>query len=496
MSGITRRLLSALTALAVATGLGVVTALSSPTLAQGAYDMRRGPNNTSRVTLTFDDCPTSLSAFRNTVLAAESLDIGLALFPTGDCISAGRFDAAYARAHGHYVFNHSISHPNLTTLSYAGVVRELGAPGVVTSYGRPPYGAYNSTVLNAYAAVGMQPWLWNIDTNDWQGKSQSSVVSYVINNAYAGSSVLMHMQWNAFNSSALSQMKSGLAARGLGVCRNYPGTTPVRPSTMDCNAAGATPPPPPARVFGDENGDGRADVLAVGPASWLLLYNTTSTLKLGSAQVVGQGWGSMDWMSRTPDLNKDGRHDLVARRTDGALFYYPGRGGGHWGTAVQIGSSWQADSLLTVLPDVTGDGFPELVAVDAAGRLQSYRLTATGMAHQATLGTGWGGIRILTTVGNSSGGSNADLLAVAQDGRLISYTLGTGGAITGSFQVGRGWTTFTAAFSPGDLNGDGRRDLVGRRGDGNLYAYRHLGGGQFSSATLIGTGWAGIRMFG
>ncbi|MGD8214606.1 FG-GAP-like repeat-containing protein [Aestuariimicrobium sp. Y1814] len=487
---------------ALATSLALVATLLVQVAppARAAYDERKGPNNTNRVTLTYDDCPTSLSAFRAVVLAAEQLDIGLALLPTGNCISAGRFDAAFARAHGHYVFNHSINHPDLTTLSFAGVQRELGSPGVVTSFGRPPYGAINSTVRSAYASVGMQPWLWNVDTNDWQGKSQSQVVSYVVNNTRAGNSVLMHMQWNGFSASALSQMKAGLNARGIGVCRNFPGTTPVRPATMDCDAGGSTqpppPPPPPAPVFGDENGDQRADVLAVGATGSLLLYHTNANLTLGPARVTGQGWTQMNWMSRVPDVTGDGLHDLLARRSDGNLFFYPGRGGGHFGAAVQVGNGWGSFSKLVVMPDVTGDGRPELFAVDSADRLQSYRITATGLSHQGQLGTGWGdNIRFLTTVGNSSGGTNADLLAVASNGDLLSYTTGAGGVIVGVNKVGRGWTTFDAAFSPGDLNNDGRRDLVGRRADGRLFAYRHLGGGQFSAATQMGTGWSAIRMF-
>ncbi len=198
------------------------------------YNIYKGPNSTNRVTLTFDDCPKTFSAFRATVLAAEEAGIALALLPTGNCITEGRFDPVFARAHGHYVFNHSISHPDLTKLSYANVVHQLGAPGVVTTYGRPPYGALNATVRRAYDAVGMRIWTWNIDTNDWKNKSQQEIVNYVVKNTRAGNSVLMHMQWNAFNGSALRSMKSGLANKGIAVCRNQGATTPMKPSAMDC----------------------------------------------------------------------------------------------------------------------------------------------------------------------------------------------------------------------------------------------------------------------
>lgn len=197
------------------------------------YSTSRGPNTSSRVILTYDDCPKSYTAFKSAVLGAESLGIALVLAPTGNCISTGRFSASYARQHGHYVINHSVSHPNLTKLSYSSVRYQLGSPGVVTSFGRPPYGASNFTVRNAYASKAMRIWLWNVDTNDWSGKSQSQVVSHVVNNSKSGNTVLMHMGWNGFNTSAMSAMKSGLAKRGLSVCRNH-GATPTSPRTIGC----------------------------------------------------------------------------------------------------------------------------------------------------------------------------------------------------------------------------------------------------------------------
>ena len=199
-----------------------------------AYSTTSGPNTSSRVVLSFDDCPTSYAAFKATVLGAQSLGVALVLAPTGNCLGTGRFSTTYARAHGHYVINHSISHPDLTTLSSSGVRYQLGAPGVVTSYGRPPYGAHDFTVRQAYAAKSMRMWLWDVDTNDWRGKTQAQVVSYVVTYARANDTVLMHMGWNAFNTTAISQMRSGLATKGLGVCRNPGTTTPTFPSTIAC----------------------------------------------------------------------------------------------------------------------------------------------------------------------------------------------------------------------------------------------------------------------
>ncbi len=216
---------------------GVVGATTWNRLVNGGgtnYSLYSGPNTSSRVILSYDDCPKSYSAFQSAVLGAKALGVALVLAPTGNCISAGRFSPSYARANGHYVINHSISHPNLSDLSYSSVRYQLGSPGVVTSYGRPPYGAHDFTVRDAYASKAMRMWLWDVDTKDFTGRTQAQVVSHVVTYSRAGDTVLMHMGWNAFNKSAIAAMKSGLAAKGLGVCRNPGTTTPTYPKTIGC----------------------------------------------------------------------------------------------------------------------------------------------------------------------------------------------------------------------------------------------------------------------
>ncbi len=198
------------------------------------YSIRYGPNRTARVALTFDDCPRSLAEEKEVLRGATDLGIGLMLFPTGSCIRSKTFDPEFARNLGHYVFNHSNTHPLLTRLSYSGVLSQLGPPGVQSSYGRPPFGGWNSTVARAYAAKGMRMWLWSVDTNDWKGYSEATVVKYVIRTARAGDTVLMHMHWNGFSVDALRKMQAGLAKRGLEVCRNSGTPTPVRSTDVYC----------------------------------------------------------------------------------------------------------------------------------------------------------------------------------------------------------------------------------------------------------------------
>lgn len=204
------------------------------------YDKYKGPNRSKRVVLTYDDCPRSVAAFKAMVEAAHTLNIGMVLAPTGTCINdykGRKFDLVdFARKNGQHVINHSNTHPNLTKLSKSQVIAQLGAPGVQSNYGRPPFGARNATVDAAYQAKGMRQWFWTVDTNDWrQGKTTREIVAYAVANSKAGDTVLMHMQHGGFNPAALKRIKDGLKAKGLEVCRASAKKTPVRmPTSIAC----------------------------------------------------------------------------------------------------------------------------------------------------------------------------------------------------------------------------------------------------------------------
>jgi peptidoglycan/xylan/chitin deacetylase (PgdA/CDA1 family) len=219
----------------ILTVMGIVTTLAAGLVAgtQAAsaapYDERRGPNYTNRVILTYDGCPTSLTAFKTVLKYAKKKNVGLVLAPTGRCLAKYRERngvdlARSARTYGQYVINHSITHPkNFDKLSCAAVARELRAPGVVTNFGRPPYGKLGGSVRCGYQKVGMKPWNWTGYTKDAQGKSKAQVVSAAAKLAKPGATILMHMGWKAFNPDAIGKIKARLQDRGLRVCRAYRG---------------------------------------------------------------------------------------------------------------------------------------------------------------------------------------------------------------------------------------------------------------------------------
>lgn len=188
----------------------------------------RGPNNSDRVVLTYDDCPTSKQAFTETVLGAEQLGVRLVLFPLGTCVKKGTVDVAFAHQHGMFVFGHSVNHPQFTKLSDAAIRAQLRPPAVQGAWMRPPYGAADARVKQVIAATGVHLWQWSLDTEDWLKKPADQVVDEVSTEAQPGDTVLMHLQWHGFSTDAITRMKAGLAARGIELCRN---TGPVEQAT-------------------------------------------------------------------------------------------------------------------------------------------------------------------------------------------------------------------------------------------------------------------------
>ena len=124
----------------------VVTML--PTGAQAA-------NGDKLIALTFDDGPSQYTPTLLDGLAARGAHVSF--FVQG--INGSRNTATVRRAwlEGHQICSHTYSHPQLTKLSTAGVREELskvdsildGALGFDSTYMlRPPYGAYNQSVLD------------------------------------------------------------------------------------------------------------------------------------------------------------------------------------------------------------------------------------------------------------------------------------------------------------------------------------------------------------
>ena len=126
---------------------------------------------------------------------------------------------------GHEIGNHSYSHPYFTKLTPTQMADELARANTAIRnasgqapkpYFRPPYGDYNSAVLQAVGNAGYSHTImWTIDTVDWQGVSSASIRNKVVSGATPGSIVLMHVGGGATGTpDALPGMIDGLRSAG------------------------------------------------------------------------------------------------------------------------------------------------------------------------------------------------------------------------------------------------------------------------------------------
>ena len=101
---------------------------------------------------------------------------------------------------GHEIGNHSSTHPNMTELSTEGMTKELeGAgdaiekiTGVKPTLFRPPFGAYNNSLIETCEANGYHVIQWSVDSLDWKNITTEQIVDRVTRNVKPGSIVLFH----------------------------------------------------------------------------------------------------------------------------------------------------------------------------------------------------------------------------------------------------------------------------------------------------------------
>ena len=101
---------------------------------------------------------------------------------------------------GDTIGDHTWSHPNLTDLSASAVFAELARDknlitvltGTAPSLWRPPYEAFNPSVMVIASRLGMKMQLWSATTGDWQLPGTEVIVSRVMAALHNGMVVLFH----------------------------------------------------------------------------------------------------------------------------------------------------------------------------------------------------------------------------------------------------------------------------------------------------------------
>lgn len=181
--------------------LSLFLSFTAPVSAAPSQPISKGNTTEKVVALTFDDGAdgTNVSSILQIL---SSHNVTATFFLTGSGASHHGQQIRNIANQGHQIANHSYSHPYFTQISAAEIrsqlqrtedlVRQL--TGKTTKpYFRPPYGAYNSTVLQHVGDAGYtHTIMWTIDTIDWTGNSANAIVQRVMNGITPGAIILMH----------------------------------------------------------------------------------------------------------------------------------------------------------------------------------------------------------------------------------------------------------------------------------------------------------------
>ena len=176
------------------------------------------------IALTFDDGDDGANIPQILQILAEN-NIKGTFFTTGLAAESHPELIRSIAAQGNSLGNHSFSHPYFTKLSSGQIKDELLRTDTVVNnisgqstkpYFRPPYGDYNSAVLQAAGEAGFTNAItWSIDSLDWQGVRASEITQKVLSNAFPGCIVLMHTGSGAvYTPAALPGIISSLKAMG------------------------------------------------------------------------------------------------------------------------------------------------------------------------------------------------------------------------------------------------------------------------------------------
>jgi peptidoglycan-N-acetylglucosamine deacetylase len=213
---------------------------ASPAQAAAYYNSRCG-NTSSRVLLTFDDWAYG-DPYRATRVGSylQSRNIRAAFFLINQYARSYPGIVSTLRQQGHWVLNHTYSHPDLTTLSNSQVSWQI-RNGIASNLLRPPYGAYDSRVSSIAGSLGYRICTWTIDTRDWQKPDgvhyrSTSSIRYIVRNspwsAKQNGVVLGHLFTNYPN--AVGGIIDDLHQQGLLFCRNRGPVATAAPFPLAC----------------------------------------------------------------------------------------------------------------------------------------------------------------------------------------------------------------------------------------------------------------------
>ncbi len=150
-------------------------------------------------------------------------DVTATFFMTGGWVENYPDDVLRIYEAGHELGNHSLSHPDMITLttdemrneitSVHRMVQEL--TGYDMQVFRPPYGSYNNELIRTLTECGYYAIQWDVDSLDWKNYGVDSIISTVCQHEHLGNgSIILCHNGAEYTAQALETMILNLKEQG------------------------------------------------------------------------------------------------------------------------------------------------------------------------------------------------------------------------------------------------------------------------------------------
>jgi len=168
-------------------------------MARDISDLTSQPTRPRLAVLTFDDGPYPVTT---PLLLAQlhAMNVPAEFFLIGNDATRQPAISANVAALGIGIGNHTLSHPEMTSLSAQAQLDEINggaaalraATEMSVEYFRPPHGNFNADTIRAVRSAGETMILWDVDPGDWRTMTPDQIVQNVTDHAKAPALILLH----------------------------------------------------------------------------------------------------------------------------------------------------------------------------------------------------------------------------------------------------------------------------------------------------------------
>ena len=143
----------------------------------------------------------------------DKYNIKTTFFMTGGWVDSYPDKVLEIYNRGHDLGNHSQNHKEMSKLSVGEQKDEI--IGYTSFLFRPPYGDYNSTLINTVYGCNFYPIEWDVDSLDWKDYGTDNIIKTVTTHKALknGSIILMH-NGAKYTAEALESVITGLQSQG------------------------------------------------------------------------------------------------------------------------------------------------------------------------------------------------------------------------------------------------------------------------------------------